>query len=131
MPLRLKELASSLTFADIILFILLLFFSVGSLAFVHKVMPHGNSVIVEVDGKELYQFPRDEVVEQHIESVEGHAILEIKDGRARLAESDCRNQICVRQGWISNGAIVCLPNRIIIRVGAGGSEGNKVDAVSR
>lgn len=44
-------------------------------------------------------------------------------GRIRVSEADCPDQICVHQGWISDGAvpIVCLPHRLMIEiVGAGG-----------
>lgn len=128
--MKLKELTSNLTFADIVLFSLLLLFSFGSLAFIKSVLPGGNTVIVEVDGEELYHLALDEATEKQIESREGHAVLEIRDGKVRLAESNCPNQICVRQGWIDRGVIVCLPNRIIVRVGTKGRDGNKVDAVS-
>lgn len=128
--MKLKELTGNLTFADIVLFSFLILFSFGSLAFIKSIIPDGNTVIVEVDGKEQYHLPLYEAAERRIESAEGHANLEIRDGRVRLAESNCRNQICVKQGWIDKGAIVCLPNRIIIRVGTQGQDGNKIDAVS-
>jgi hypothetical protein len=44
-----------------------------------------------------------------------HCIIEIKDGKARIKESDCKKQICVKQGWSSTFPIVCVPNEILIR----------------
>jgi hypothetical protein len=47
----------------------------------------------------------------------GPTLIEIENGRVRVKESNCRNQICVREGWISRGVIVCLPNKLVIIVG--------------
>ena len=47
----------------------------------------------------------------------------VEKGRIRVSEADCPDQICVHQGWISDGLIpiVCLPHRLLIEiVGAGG-----------
>ena len=43
-------------------------------------------------------------------------------GRICVSHADCPDQVCVRQGWISTGAvpIVCLPNRLIIQIQGGG-----------
>jgi hypothetical protein len=47
----------------------------------------------------------------------------------RVKEAHCPNLICVKEGWISRGAIVCLPNRIVVLVG-GGKARKDVDAVT-
>ena len=48
-------------------------------------------------------------------------------GRIRIAEADCPDQVCVNQGWISNGTvpIICLPHRLMIEIvdGGGGLDG--------
>lgn len=47
----------------------------------------------------------------------------VEKGRIRVSEADCPDQICVHQGYISDGTvpIVCLPHRLMIEiVGAGG-----------
>ena len=46
-----------------------------------------------------------------------------------MTYSDCRNQICVNDGSISqtNQSIVCLPNRVVIEI-TGKEE--KYDAIS-
>lgn len=41
-------------------------------------------------------------------------ILEIKDGRARVTHASCPLKICEKQGWVSDGVIVCVPNRTVI-----------------
>ena len=40
-------------------------------------------------------------------------------GRIAVTHSDCPTNDCVHQGWLSSGgAIVCLPNRVEIRITA-------------
>ena len=43
-------------------------------------------------------------------------------GRIRVLEAGCPDQICVNQGFISDGTapIVCLPNKLIIEISGGG-----------
>ena len=40
----------------------------------------------------------------------------------RVEKADCPDQVCVRQGAISNGTvpIVCLPNKLILEIVGGG-----------
>ena len=43
-------------------------------------------------------------------------------GRIRVESAGCPDQVCVHQGWISDGTvpIVCLPNKLIIEIKGGG-----------
>ena len=45
-------------------------------------------------------------------------VVEIRDGRVAIVESDCPGEDCVHSGWISSvgRTIVCLPNRVEIRI---------------
>lgn len=45
-------------------------------------------------------------------------LLVADNGRIRVAEADCPDQICVHTGWISIAPqqIVCLPYRVVIKV---------------
>lgn len=50
-------------------------------------------------------------------------VVQIQDGRVAIMEADCPGNDCVHTGWISTpgASIVCLPNRVEIRiVGSGG-----------
>ena len=46
----------------------------------------------------------------------------VEKGRIRVEEADCPDQICVDQGFISDGTvpIVCLPNHLVIEIVGGG-----------
>jgi hypothetical protein len=67
---------------------------------------------------------------QEIVLLNGHMVVEVKDGRIRVKESDCPRRICLRTGWIQHPGetIVCVPYKMVIEVGASGSS-PRVDAV--
>lgn len=46
----------------------------------------------------------------------------VEQGRIRVSEAGCPDQVCVSQGFISDGTtpIVCLPNKLIIEIVGGG-----------
>lgn len=54
----------------------------------------------------------------------GSNTIEAEPGRIRVSHADCPDQVCVRQGWISDGVlpIVCLPNELVIELETGASE---------
>lgn len=59
-----------------------------------------------------------------------HNTIEINGKRVRIAESNCRDQVCVRTGWLTRAgqASVCLPSRVVVKL-TGREEDNGVDAV--
>ena len=52
----------------------------------------------------------------------GYNIVVIADGKVRVSEASCPDQVCVDQGWISDGTVpvVCLPSRLVIQIEGGG-----------
>ena len=48
----------------------------------------------------------------------GTNIIEVANGRVRCLESDCSNQTCVKQSWVSGRGqtVVCLPHKLIVQV---------------
>lgn len=59
----------------------------------------------------------------------GYNVIEVERGRIRVAQADCPDQVCVRQGWISNSVVpvACLPHRLVIQLE---SAGGGVDGVT-
>ena len=59
-----------------------------------------------------------------VEDSQGSNTLQVERGRIRVLEADCPDQVCVRQGWVQDGAvpIVCLPHRLVIEIGGGEGE---------
>jgi hypothetical protein len=36
-----------------------------------------------------------------------------------MKDSPCPDKLCVQQGWTDRGAIICLPNKVVISLGEG------------
>jgi len=51
-------------------------------------------------------------------SIEDKNIIVIKDGQAYMAEADCPDKLCVNSKPISSRgqSIVCLPNRVVLKI---------------
>jgi len=60
----------------------------------------------------------------------GRSVLRIRGGEAWIATAPCRDRVCQRLGHLHapGRALVCVPNRIIVRFA---SPGGDVDAVTR
>ncbi|MEJ2696720.1 MAG: NusG domain II-containing protein [Candidatus Sulfobium sp.] len=92
--------------------------------------PQARGIVIDVNGKPAYNFPIDVNRTVTFYGPYGKMVVEIKDRKVRMKEAHCPNLLCVRQGWISKGVIVCLPNRVVVTV-SGGTAGPKgVDAVT-
>ncbi len=126
-----KTVIKNTTIADRLLFLVLIFGSIAGIFISREAMPQGTDVVITVDGKPLYTLPIDETKIGRVPGPFGDTVVEIKDGRVRVREAHCPNRICEKQGWISRGAIVCLPNHIVIAVGGKADNLPKgVDAVT-
>ena len=78
-------------------------------------------------GEYLYPLKKDSRVT--VKGYLGNYVIEIRSGRVHAVESNCPLQACIKRGWISmsGDSIVCIPNRIIVRIE---SREQKVDAVT-
>ncbi len=86
-------------------------------------------VTVEVKGKIVYRLSLSKDTEVDVKGPLGITHVVIKDRRVRVTQSPCPEKICVRQGWISRGAIVCVPNRVVVTVGTEIAD-RSVDAIT-
>ena len=115
--MSLRKLLSGTTSADRVLFLLLLLLSLSGILFVKEVLPVGRTVHIEVNGRPAYILPLDKDRTVTVEGSLGKTLIEIKDRRVRVTDSPCRNKLCIQQGWVRSGTIICLPNRVAITVG--------------
>ena len=94
----------------------------------------GSLAVVEVNGREVRRVALGAGQASRaltVDGWQGPSTFEIEDGRVRMTASDCRDKVCVGMGWIDTPgrSIVCLPNRVVIRVTGGRKAGN-VDTVT-
>lgn len=94
----------------------------------------GNkTVVVSIDGKKEAEYPlnKDGTYILHGSHL-GTNKLVIKDGEAYIEEASCPDKQCVRQGKISKAGemLVCLPNRVVIKIVDANEEEPIIDGVS-
>lgn len=126
-----KETIKNTTLADRLLFLLLISLSIAGIFISKDALSQRSDVIIEISGKPAYTLPLYADRALSLKGPYGNTVIEIQDGKVRVKEAHCRNQICVKEGWISRGVIVCLPNKLVIIVG--GSKKNQqqgIDAIT-
>lgn len=120
--------------ADIILFFLILVFGTGISWWSLSTNTGGDKAIVTVDGQlyGTYSLLQDQTIEVVQEN--GHTnYITIKDGKVSMTFSNCKNQVCVNSGAISQtkDSIVCLPNKVMIEIkGSDKNEGGGIDVIT-
>lgn len=85
--------------------------------------PSGDVIaVITVDGREFRRINLSQVTEPYTIPIQPdpsrYNLVEVDRGRIRVVEANCPNQVDVRQGWISDStrSIVCVPNRLVIRI---------------
>lgn len=78
-------------------------------------MKSGVSVIVEKDGEAYGTYDLSEDCE--VDIAEDNCIV-IENKTVRMKEANCPDHLCIRQGTVSKDGqmIVCLPNRVTVRI---------------
>lgn len=85
-----------------------------------------DAVTAEIyqSGKLLYTVNLDETRSITVPAPNGGTnTVSIEPGRVCVSHASCPDQVCVRQGWVSQSAIpiVCLPNQLVIQIKGGES----------
>jgi hypothetical protein len=100
--------------------------------FIGRLIPAGKTVRIYVDNRPVYVLPAEVERTVTVKGPEGETLVEIRKSRVRISASACRNKLCVNQGWIEGGSVICLPNRVVVTLGnSSGETGPAVDAVTR
>lgn len=118
------------TFMDKVLFFILVIATIASFFLVKGFIKPDNLVKISLNNKTQYVLS---LTEDKIVSVKGSLgdnVIEIKDGKVHMKDAPCNNKVCIHQGWIDRGAIVCLPNKVVVSIG-GDEVNGQYDAISR
>lgn len=110
---------SNRTLAIIISLVLILAVAAGAAMWLLR--PAGAQILVTVRGQEYgtYSLNKNQTIKITDETGSWYNILEIKNGRAAVIESDCSNQVCVYTPPLSEktvGIIVCLPHGVAVEL---------------
>lgn len=87
-----------------------------------------HTIRITVDGEVYGEYSLEE---PQVIEIGTTNICEIKDGKAKMIQADCPDQICVHQKAMdgTGGTIVCLPNRVVIEE-TGTSDTKQQDVVA-
>ncbi len=116
---------------DFILIGIILLIGFGSLIYFQSTKQSGNKVIVTVDGEFYKEYSLNMDGTYEIKGAfNGTNILEIHDGKAKMIDASCPDQLCVYQKAAEyNGeSIVCLPNIVIVEVQSDNESG--IDSIA-
>lgn len=102
---------------DILLILLILLVAAGAWI-LHEVLKDAGTgvAVIRVNGAIEGTYPLSE--DREISINHGSNLLQIKNGKAKMIEADCPDQICVHQKAVSadNENIICLPNKVIVEI---------------
>lgn len=121
---------------DILLGLILL--SVASILFVIDLTnvssDTGNKkIVVSVDGKKIAEYPlKKDATYELSGSHLGTNTLVIKSGKAYISEANCPDKQCMKQGKIERAGemLVCLPNRVVVKIVDSKKDEPVIDGVS-
>lgn len=108
---------------DIILLIVLIAAIVSTIVF--ALSGGADTVDIYVDGELKYELSL--FKDTTLDLLDGAMTVVIKNKKVWVEESDCPGQVCVHSAPVgeSGGMIVCLPNKVVIKV-----KGGDVEAVT-
>ena len=129
--LSLKTLFSITTGADRLLFLVLSTISILGIFFMRVLLPEGKTVHIDVNGSTAYVLPLEKDRTISVAGPRGNTIVEIFGRRVRIVDSPCPGKLCVKQGWIQKGSLVCLPNSVTVLVEGSDTSPEEIDAITR
>lgn len=108
---------------DIVVIVVLLVIALGSstAAFINSHKSFNNKYVeIEVKGKLFKKLPLDNSSNERItvDTDLGKNIIEISNGKVRISDADCRDQICIKDGSINKPGdiLVCLPHKVVVQI---------------
>lgn len=125
---RIKNIKNEKMFYVWDLAVLLVVIAVAAAAIAMYFKPVGHRVEIYTDGKLAYSYSLDT---DRIVDIDGHNIIEIKDGKVVMKSADCPSQTCVHSAAIykTGERIVCLPNKVVAVI-IGEKQGGEPDAIT-
>lgn len=106
------------------------FSTAGGVSGIFSASP-GGAVVIRVDGEIWRRLPLGTDTEAVYESGGRRNVISLKGGTARMEEANCPDRLCVKRGGISDtgAVIVCLPNRVSVKLEKPGGNINGVDVI--
>lgn len=87
-------------------------------------------ILIEINGEAYKSLPLDKDVTVPIKLDDKYNLIEIKDHKVHIAEANCPDKLCVKDGYISTPGqiLVCLPHKVVVEIkGTNNSNNNEID----
>jgi hypothetical protein len=123
-----------LTITDLLVTALILVVAAVLSLYLFKTVGDSSSriAVVEQNGKIIQEIDLDSLKEKTEVDLSGEyaTIILAENGKVCIGSSTCRDQVCVKTGWLTKigQSSVCLPNRVVVRI-IGTNE--EFDAISK
>lgn len=117
------------TRGDKILIVALAVFNLLLLARMDFKAEKGSWVTIEVNQRMAKRAPLSKNQIIPVKGKLGVTLVEIRDGRAHILRSPCKNKICIKSGYIqyADRLVACIPNRVVVKIEGASHSG--VDAI--
>lgn len=92
-----------------------------------------DSIEIYMDNKLYKTYDINDKEEIKIKSKEGYNIVKIHDKGVEIIEASCPDKVCIHQGFItkSSESIVCLPNKVHIKITIEDNHESEEDVISK
>ena len=92
-----------------------------------------DSIEIYMDNKLYKTYNINDKEEIKIKSKEGYNIVKIHDKGVEIIEASCPDKVCIHQGFItkSSESIVCLPNKVHIKITTEDNHESEEDVISK
>ena len=92
-----------------------------------------DSIEIYMDNKLYKTYDINDKEEIKIKSKEGYNIVKIHDKGVEIIEASCPDKVCIHQGFITKSSerIVCLPNKVHIKITTEDNHESEEDVISK
>lgn len=126
-----KKLFKAVKVFDVLIVVTILVFGITSAFFIFTNDESSQNVIISSpDGDFVYPINKDREIE--ISGTMGKTKILIKNKKVSIIDSPCKNKICILAGTIDKTShfLVCLPNRILVKIEGTTKNSTEIDAMS-
>lgn len=93
----------------------------------------GEKIEIYVDNKLYKTYDIDDEDEIKIESEKGYNLIKIHNHGVEITEASCPDKVCIHEGFIEkpSKSIVCLPNKVHIKITSDDNHEDEEDVISK
>ncbi|WP_338200057.1 NusG domain II-containing protein [Lactobacillus rizhaonensis] len=114
------EILKKLKLGDFLIIVILLIISFTPFYMLHNQEKADDQIIgiVKINNREVKRLPLDKDQKWRYQKNGKINIVQIKNHKIRVIDANCKDQVCVKEGWKSKSGdtIVCLPHKFLIEL---------------